>query len=708
MGKVGEGGFVFSQSNGGDAQEVAEAAARTLRRKVVPELVSERALVSFPVEAMTKFLVGRDLERQREICQLVESDETFSNADRPFLSREQNYVRALQKAAKLVEWKIQHKWSEDDMLMAMKATGDSLPLFLHEALFIPTLKTQMSDEQLKKWLPLAWNCEIFGCYAQTELGHGSNLRKLETTATFIPESDEFELNTPTLTSKKWWPGALGQSSNFAAVYARLILHGRDYGVHPFLVQIRDRLTHQPMPGCEIGNIGKKIGFDNIDNGFLGLSKVRIPRDQLMMRNIQVSPKGEFQHGKHGKLGYATMIKIRAIIVRNGGWSLAQALTCAVRYSLVRTQGGETLPSQGGREVKILDHAMQRFRLTTSMALAYASIMSGIVMMDLYHRNLSNTLKGDVALLAETHATSSGLKALCSDLTLHAIEDTRRACGGVGYNWASGICELYTTFLQDVTVEGENTILHLQTARWLLKSILAAQKSGKLDNVPSGLVPYLKDPSFTSHQRSALLTGRPVSAQTLIDAYWHREARLLQEMLDRIRQHYPSGFSEQVVADHMVDLVELSRAHCEGILVRNFDNAIHAYEQGAPAHKGVVTVLRKLQELHGLHRLLERVGDFVLDGYLSPAQATWCKERRQELVDALRYDLIGLVDAFDFSDNQLNSAIGRFDGRVYESQYEWAKYGMTLVAKGKDGGVLGHDEVLQHVFTQGRKINASKL
>ncbi|KAF9978744.1 Peroxisomal acyl-coenzyme A oxidase 1 [Actinomortierella ambigua] len=678
--------------------------------KVVPELVNERTLVSFPVESMTQFLVGPGLKRQREIRQLVESDETFSNADRPFLSREQNYVRALQKAGKLVEWKIHQKWSEDEMLMAMKATGDSLPLFLHEALFIPTLKTQMSDEQLKKWLPLAENCEIFGCYAQTELGHGSNLRKLETTATFIPETDEFELNTPTLTSKKWWPGALGQSSNFAAVYARLNLHGRDYGVHPFLVQIRDRLTHQPMPGCEIGNIGKKIGFDNIDNGFLGLTKVRIPRDQLMMRNIQVSRQGEFQHGKHAKLGYATMIKIRAIIVRNAGWSLGQALTCAIRYSLIRTQGGETLPSQAGREVKILDHAMQRFRLTTSLSLAYANIMTGIVLMDLYNRNLTSTLKGDVALLAETHATSSGLKALCSDLSLHAIEDTRRACGGVGYNWASGICELYTTFLQDVTVEGENTILHLQTARWLLKNILAAQKSGKFDSVPSGLVPYLKEPSLLAQQKSTLLTGRPVSAQSMIEAFWHREARMLQEILDRIRQHYPSGFSEQFVADQMVDLVELSRAHCEGILVRNFENAISAYEQDASkaANKNAVAVLRKLQELHSLHRLLEKVGDFVLDGYLSPAQASWCKDRRQELVDALRHDLIGLVDAFDFSDNQLNSAIGRYDGRVYESQYEWAKYGMTLVAKGKDGGVLGHDEVLQHVFAEGRRINGSKL
>ena len=40
---------------------------------------------------------------------------------------------------------------------------------------------------------------VAGSYAQTELGHGSNVRGLETTATFIPETDEFELHSPTLT-----------------------------------------------------------------------------------------------------------------------------------------------------------------------------------------------------------------------------------------------------------------------------------------------------------------------------------------------------------------------------------------------------------------------------------------------------------------------------------------------------------------------------
>lgn len=67
---------------------------------------------------------------------------------------------------------------------------------------MPAIKGQGTEEQQQKWLSLANKMQIIGCYAQTELGHGSNVQGLETTATFDPETDEFVIHSPTQTSSK--------------------------------------------------------------------------------------------------------------------------------------------------------------------------------------------------------------------------------------------------------------------------------------------------------------------------------------------------------------------------------------------------------------------------------------------------------------------------------------------------------------------------
>lgn len=61
--------------------------------------------------------------------------------------------------------------------------------------------------------------KVHGAYAQTELGHGTNIQGIETTATFDPSTDTIILNSPTISSYKFWPGELGFHANFPIVVA---------------------------------------------------------------------------------------------------------------------------------------------------------------------------------------------------------------------------------------------------------------------------------------------------------------------------------------------------------------------------------------------------------------------------------------------------------------------------------------------------------
>lgn len=81
---------------------------------------------------------------------------------------------------------------------------------------------------------------------------------------------------------KGWPGGLGRIATHACIYAQLIIDSKEYGIHPFIVQLRDE-NHLPLPGIEVGDIGKKIGDNANDTGYVILNKIRIPRRHMLAK-----------------------------------------------------------------------------------------------------------------------------------------------------------------------------------------------------------------------------------------------------------------------------------------------------------------------------------------------------------------------------------------------------------------------------------------
>ena len=163
----------------------------------------------------------------------------------------------------------------------------------------------------------SWNSKLISRKYRTELGHGSNVRGLQTTAEYDPSSNEFVLNTPTLASMKWWPSSMATATH-AVVYAQLLIKGKEYGVHVFWVQLRDE-NLEPLPGIEVGDIGTKAGENEVDIGYLRMKDVRIPRKHLMEKKSHVEPDGTYvKHNMGGngddKSHYLTMMTARVSMV----------------------------------------------------------------------------------------------------------------------------------------------------------------------------------------------------------------------------------------------------------------------------------------------------------------------------------------------------------------------------------------------------------
>jgi acyl-CoA oxidase len=163
------------------------------------------------------------------------------------------------------------------------------------------------------------------------------LRRLETTATYDRQTQEFILDSPTLTSTKFWPGSAGKTANFAIVMAKLVIGQHDHGIHAFIVQLRCLRTHKSLPGVECGDLGRKYGYDVIDNGYVRFHKLRIPRQNMLMRFAQVSEEGEFKRLGNELMMYACMLIMRSTLCMFSSLLLSISTTIAVRYSCVRRQ-----------------------------------------------------------------------------------------------------------------------------------------------------------------------------------------------------------------------------------------------------------------------------------------------------------------------------------------------------------------------------------
>jgi len=637
-------------------------------------LPKERAKSQWDKQELIHFLNGgKDMTKKRKFV------ESIINNDPELMHNIYNFSRAEYMSHGVKEFIRIHKpfknfkpTREDICFMSDVAVGFGALNNSH-SIFLATVTGQGSDDQVRFWLPKIFNFEITGSYAQTELGHGSNVRGLMTTAEFDSKTDEFVLNTPTLRSMKWWPGCLGKVATHVVLYAQLILDGKEHGLHVFILQIRDE-NHLPLKGIRLGDLGNKVGDNSNDTGFMILEDVRIPRENMLSRYRTVNNEGKYVEVQKAdsKVHYTTMMTTRASMVHTSAARLSQACSIAVRYSAVREQGfidTKSNVSYKTPERQVIDHKIQQYRLLKQLSHAYALKFTGRWMIEQLH-NLEGKSIGIIKntdLLKELAATSAGLKSLTTIIATDGVEDCRKCCGGNGYLLHSGIGALSQDYLWQVTAEGDFIILSLLTARHILKSIGKVFGGLKLQ----GIMEYFNvigEPEFDLNKH------RPSSAKSASD-YLNLNYLLNLFRYNSLESNVSvaSAFNTLVAEKNLTfeeawnhcskDLLKATWAHCYYIIMLNFVNKVHEMKD-----QQIQKVLHKLAALFACTNFLDNNWGNVIER----DQYRLINETVSTLLTDIRPDAVSLVDVFDYPDSVLKSTIGRYDGNVYEALFDAAQ------------------------------------
>jgi len=333
-----------------------------------------------------------------------------------------------------------------------------------------------------------------------------------------------------------------------------------------------------------------------------------------------------------------------------------------------------------KKKKIIDYRIQSYRLLKWIATAYAIKFAGKWMNETFTK--FNDVMGtgtfvDEDGIVEIHATSAGLKGLCTKLAADGIEDCRKCCGGHGYLLASGVAALAADYVWQTTAEGDFVVMLLQNARYLIKCYNRAKKGKQLPPFMQYLVPV-------AQENVGIEKERPRDASSPSDfrnleylSHLYRYSALIAtaEAAKQISSKFGASKKDNSAFNaSSMYMLAAAETHCYYFILSKFIDVVNNLNDSKD--KKIKNVLLKLCSLFACVNIWENMGKnfWKLSGNQRNKIAfeELLKENVNDLLVELRDDAIGLVDAFDFPDVVLNSVLGRRDGNVYEALYDSAR------------------------------------
>jgi acyl-CoA oxidase len=506
-----------------------------------------------------------------------------------------------------------------------------------------------TEKHHKKYLKSIGTLELPGCFAMTETGHGSNVRGVETTATYDHQTRSFVIHTPHQNAQKEFIGNAACHAQMATVFTKLMVDGKDYGVGAMLVPLRDK-KGKTLPGVTIEDCGRKMGLNGVDNGKIRFDNVTIPYENMLDRYAQVTEEGKFvspisSDNKRFFTMLGTLVGGRIGIPRSGLSATKSGLTIAIRYGDGRRQFGP----EGGTEVPILNYRTHQRRLMPLLANVYALHFALRYLTD---RFISRTEKD----MQEIEALAAGLKAFATWNTTATLQECRECCGGKGYLTENRIeilkndTDVFTTF------EGDNTVLLQLVAKSRLTEF--RQEFGSMNVF--GILNYVVDQAKTSVSEMNPLIVRKTDEAHLLDPEFHmnafryRERDILTSSAKRLKRHIDGGmdsFDAFNVSQH--HLVQVGLAYVERIILEQFMLAVERTKD-----PGCRAVLQKLCNLFALSQLEKNRGWYLEQGYMEGVKTKAIRKLVNQLCWEVRQEAVPLVNAFGIPDALLAAPIAR--------------------------------------------------
>lgn len=512
----------------------------------------------------------------------------------------------------------------------------------------------------------------FGCFAMSEVGHGSNVADLETVARYEHQSREFVIHTPGESARKEWIGGAARDACYAVVFAQLEVNGERHGVHAFLVPIR-KPDGSPHPSVRTGDSGHKMGLLGVDNGRLWFEHTRVPVDHLLDRFASIDADGDYQSPiENPSRRFFTMLGTLVggrICVGSAAVSAARtSLAIAVRYATVRRQFGA---AKSEPERALLEYPSHRKRLLPFLA---ESVVLRAAFEVVRHRHRDMLAKGKDGSPVDSRkleAEVAILKVLGSRHGVDATQACREACGGQGYLSVNRLADLRADVEIFTTFEGDNVVL----SQLVAKALLSDYKQQFADSDAFTVVRLLGRRALSRAVEKNPVTARLRDEKHLRSrefqqaALAYREDRIVETLATRLRKRLADGsdFDQAFleVQEHALSAAEAfgERLAFEGFIeleTQHLERLSGSSDLSPSETKHFKELLATLGDASALSFLDKHAAWYLEDGLFEPGKSRGIRRQLNKVLAELAPHARTVVDAFGIGDACLAAPIAFFD------------------------------------------------